>query len=106
MAGGVDDVDPRPLPLHTRHLGQDRDATFLFEVVAVERALHNRLVLTIGAGLLEQLVDERRLAMVDVGDDGDVADVHGAVRSRAHDRAAPAYYVAGAHIVGCCQKYE
>ncbi len=28
-----------------------------------------------GAGLLEQLIDERGLAVIDVRDDGDVADV-------------------------------
>jgi hypothetical protein len=36
------------------------------------------LVVAEGAGLLEQLVDQRGLAVVDVGDDGDVAQ-HGGV---------------------------
>ena len=42
------------------------------------------LVLAEDAGLPEHRVDERRLAVVDVGDDGDVADVvadgEGAIR--------------------------
>ena len=33
-----------------------------------------------GAGLLQQLVDQRGLAVVDVGDDGDVAQVHDVLR--------------------------
>jgi hypothetical protein len=33
-----------------------------------------------GASLLEELIDERGLAMIDVGDDGDVSDVfHGGI---------------------------
>jgi len=35
------------------------------------------LVLAECAGLLQQAIDERGLAVVDVGDDGDVAKVHG-----------------------------
>ena len=35
------------------------------------------LVVAEGAGLLQQAVDQRGLAVVDVGDDGDVAKVHG-----------------------------
>jgi hypothetical protein len=34
------------------------------------------LVVAIGAGLLQQLVDEGGFAVVDVGDDGDVAKLH------------------------------
>jgi hypothetical protein len=48
----------------------------LLEVVGVHHALGDALVFAEGAGLLQQLVDERGLAMVDVGDDGDVAQVH------------------------------
>ena len=36
------------------------------------------LVFAEGAGLAQQLVDERGLAVVDVGDDGDVAERRGA----------------------------
>ena len=41
------------------------------------RAFLDLLVVPHRARLLEQLVDERGLAMVDMGDDGDIADVHG-----------------------------
>ena len=35
------------------------------------------LVVAEGAGLLQEPVDEGRLAVVDVGDDGDIAELHG-----------------------------
>jgi len=40
-------------------------------------ALNLALVVTVDAGLLQQAVDQGGLAVVDVGDNGDVADVHG-----------------------------
>ena len=43
----------------------------------VHRPLLDPLVVAERAGLRQQLVDERRLAVVDVGDDGDVAQLHG-----------------------------
>ncbi len=76
VARGVDDVDAGALPLHAGDLGQDGDAALLFQVVAVQRALGDLLVLAERAGLAQQLVDQRGLAVVDVGDDGDVADIH------------------------------
>ena len=57
-----------------RVLGQDGDAALLFEVVRVHDALGDGLVGAEGAGLAEHGVDEGGLAVVDVGDDGDVAD--------------------------------
>ena len=43
----------------------------------IHGALGDPLVLAEGAGLLEQPVDQGGLAMVDMGDDGDVAKLHG-----------------------------
>ena len=40
------------------------------------RALDHPLVFAEGAGLLQQAVDQRGLAVVDVRDDGDVAKIH------------------------------
>ena len=45
----------------------------LLEVVRIHGALGDALVFAERARLLQKLVDERRLAVVDVGDDGDVA---------------------------------
>src|SRR5690606_10546376 len=75
VPGGIDDVDAVAVPVDGGVLGQDGDAAFLFLVVAVHHALAQLVAFAEGAGLLQQLVDEGGLAMVDVGDDGDIAQV-------------------------------
>src|SRR6478735_8028093 len=86
VAGGVDDVDRDAVGqaavlgglarvVHRGVLREDRDALLALEVTGVHRALVDVLVLAERAGLPEHLVDEGGLAVVDVGDDGDVADV-------------------------------
>ena len=55
---------------------------FLFLVVGIHGPFGHLLVLADGAGLLEQLVHKGGLAMVNMGDDGDVADIHGVGNSR------------------------
>ena len=74
VPGRVDDVDARAAVFDGAVLRQDRDATFLFDVVRVHDALGDFLVRGEGAGLTQQAVDQRGLAMVDVRDDGDVAN--------------------------------
>ena len=73
VAGGVDDVDLRVAVLDGGVLGEDGDAALTLEVVRVHDALDRLLILAVDAALLEHLVDERRLAVVDVGDDGYVS---------------------------------
>src|SRR5690606_12795007 len=75
VAGGVDDVDVVVFPLQRGVLGQDGDAAFLFLVVAVHHALVLELLTVQGAGQAQEFVDEGGLAMVDVGDDGDIAEI-------------------------------
>ena len=79
VAGRVDDVDLHlvgAVAVPDRGvLGEDRDALLALEVHRVHHAVGERLVRGERAGLAQHLVDERRLAVVDVGDDGDVADV-------------------------------
>ena len=58
-----------------RLLGEDRDALLALEIHRVEDTVDDGLVGPERAGLAEHRVDERGLAVVDVGDDGDVADV-------------------------------
>src|SRR5690606_13666804 len=79
VSGGVDDVDPPHLavlvgPADRRVLREDRDAALLLDVVAVHHPVRDDRTLIQGARLLEQLVNQGGLAMVDVGDDGDVAE--------------------------------
>src|SRR5580693_7184520 len=78
VAGGVDDIDAGVLPDQRGRLGQDGDAPFALQIVGIERALGHPLVLAERAGLLQQAVDQGGLAVVDVGDNGDIAQIHGA----------------------------
>jgi hypothetical protein len=54
----------------------------LFEVVRIHRPLFDALIVAEGAGLAEQLIDESRLAVIDVRDDRHVAEAHGNLISR------------------------
>jgi hypothetical protein len=83
VAGGVDDVDRHALGSrrsdvpHRRVLREDRDALLPLEVAGVHHAVGHALELVggEGAGLAQHRVDQRGLAVVDVGDDRDVAQV-------------------------------
>ncbi len=78
VARGVDDVDLRALVADGRVLRENGDAAFAFEVVRVHDPLGDFLVLPESAGLAQESVHERGLAMIDVGDDGDIAQLsHG-----------------------------
>ena len=88
MAGGVDQVDLELLararvgPADGAIFGGDGDAAFALKVAGV----HDEAVLAAlelvevlvaeHAGLVEQPVGEGGFAMVNVGDDGDVTDLH------------------------------
>ena len=75
VAGGVDDVELHAVVTDRRVLGEDRDALLALEIHRVHDAVIDVLVLAEGAGLPQHRVDERGLAVVDVGDDRDVAEV-------------------------------
>ena len=75
MPGSVDDVDLLPAEPDRRVLGQDRDPLLALEIHRVHDALRNVLVLAEAPALPEHRVDQRRLPVVDVGDDRDVAQI-------------------------------
>ena len=75
MAGRVHDVQPHAPYVDAGLLGEDGDASLPLEVHRVHDPIDEDLVGPEGAGLAKHGVHERRLAVVDVGDDGDVADV-------------------------------
>ena len=56
-------------------LGEDRDAALALERVRVHHAVDDDLVGAEDAALVQHGVDQSGLAVVDVGDDRDVADV-------------------------------
>ena len=81
VSRGVDDVDHRDGPIrvvavHGGVLGQDGDALFPFQVTAVHDAILHFTAFVQGARLPQHRVDQGGLAVVDVGDDGDVAEWH------------------------------
>ena len=83
VARRVDDVDLHVATTDSDVLRQDRDALLAFEVHRVEHALGDLLVGAEGPCLPQHGVDQRRLAVVDVGDDGHVTNVGaGGHRSR------------------------
>ena len=73
MAGGINNIDMGAVPHHRTVLGEYGDAALFFNVVAVHHTLFNVLVRGESAGLTQQLVDQGGLAVVNVGDDGDIA---------------------------------
>ena len=87
MTGRVDDVDLRLAVPDGRVLGEDRDALLALEVHRVEDALVDVLIRAERAGLPEERVHERRLPVVDVRDDRDVAEL---VAGRHADEASGA----------------
>ena len=73
--GRVDDVDLGVAVADRDVLREDGDAALALLVVGVEHALGDLLVVSEDVGGLQEPVDQRGLAVVDVGDDGDVANV-------------------------------
>ncbi len=74
VARRVDDVDLVVVVVKGGVLGKNRDAALFFEVVRVHDTVGHDLVGAEGSALAQHRVDEGGLAMVDVGDDGDVED--------------------------------
>ena len=75
VARGVDDVDLNVLVLDRDVLGENRNAALALLVVRVQDAVLDLLVGTESVRGTQELVDHRRLAVVDVGDDGDVPQI-------------------------------
>src|SRR5271157_4645229 len=74
VAGRIDDVDLDAVVTDAGDLGEDGDAALAFQFVGIHDAFHVLLVLAEDAALVEHGVHQRGLAMVHVGDDGDVAN--------------------------------
>ena len=75
MAGRVDDIDFGFVEKESGVFGENGDAAFALEVVGIHDAFDEFLIGAEDAGLAEHGVDESGFAVVDVGDDSDVADI-------------------------------
>ena len=73
MAGRINDVDMRTLVLNRAVFSKDGNAALFFKVIGVHHAGIHLLIFAEGAGLPQQLVHQRGFAVVNVGNDGDVA---------------------------------
>jgi hypothetical protein len=63
----------RAPPLDGGAFGEDGDAALALEVARIHGALGDALIVAEGAALLQEPVDQGRLAVVDMRDDRDVA---------------------------------
>src|SRR5262249_52483974 len=74
VSGRVDDVDFYVVIKDRRVFGEDSNAALALQFVGVHDALDYVLVGAERAALFQHGVNQRSLAMVDVGDDSDIAD--------------------------------
>ena len=74
VAGRIHDIDARVVIEERCILGQDGDAALALEVIGVHDALDQRLITAKDATLAQHGVHEGGLAVVDVSDDGDIAN--------------------------------
>ena len=72
---GVDDVDLGVTVADGGVFGENGDAAFALKVARVHDALDDLLIFAVDAALLEHFIDQRGLAVVNVGNDGDVAEL-------------------------------
>jgi hypothetical protein len=79
VAGRIDDVNPGAAVFDRAVLGEDGDAALSLDGILIHDAIAHLLVGGEGPGLLQQAIDQRGLAMIDVGNDGDVSNraLHG-----------------------------
>ena len=74
VAGRVDDVDLYVVIEDGRVLGEDGNAALALQFVRIHHPFDVVLVGAKGAALLQHGIDQRGLAVVNVGDDGDIAN--------------------------------
>ena len=75
VARGINDVDLDALVLAGAVLGQNGDAALTLNIAGVHNALGHLLVGAESTGLLQHLVDQRGLAVVNVSDDRNIAEI-------------------------------
>ncbi len=73
MARCIDDIDAPALPADCRVLGQNRNAAFALEIIRIHRAFIELHALTERLRSFKQLIHQRRLAMIHMRNNGDIA---------------------------------
>ena len=73
---GVDDVDLGIFPLNADILGKDGDPALTLEVVVVQQEVVHLLIITEKLRSVKHVVYQGGFTVVNVGDDGDVAQIH------------------------------
>ena len=75
VARGIDDIDLDALVVAGAVLGQNGDAALTLDVTAVHDTLCHSLIVAESAALAQQGVHQRGLAVVNVSDDSDIAQI-------------------------------
>ena len=75
VTGGVDNIDFYAVPVYGGVFREDRNTSFPFQIAGVHNAFAYRLIFVIRATLLQHFVNECSFAVVNVRDDGDVAQI-------------------------------
>ena len=73
MARGIDNVDFYSLIIHRHVLRQDRNPPLAFEVVIIEDQFAGFFIVTEKVALQDHFIDERGFAVVDVGNNRNIA---------------------------------
>jgi hypothetical protein len=105
VAGGIDDVDLVAFVGERRVLTNDRDAALTLLVHAIHDALGDFLVVAEDPALLEHSVEEGRLSVIYMGDDGDISEHSRKKSPPGRGRAVPNdQYItsAGSFVVDSC----
>src|SRR5687768_9794316 len=87
MPRRINDVDLGAFPPHRSVLCEDGYSALALQGIGVHHAVHHDLIFAERSCLAQHLVDERGLAVVDVGDDGDVSDLLRGLHSTEANRA-------------------
>ena len=85
MARRVDNIDARLVPNHRGRFGENGDAALFFQIAAIHQPFIDRLIVAKQAGLLQNRVNERGFAVVNMGDNGNIAKIF--CRGEGHERA-------------------
>ncbi len=75
VARRVDQIDLHVLVVHGDVLSEDGDSPLALQFIGIEDAIPDQLAGAELAALPEQAIDERRLAVVNVGDNSDITNV-------------------------------